>query len=844
MKNFDWKKLIPHIAAILIFLIVSYVYCKPAFEGMVLQQSDILHWKGMAHDGELYAAKHGQPPLWNKTLFGGMPTFQIGYAANNHVPWFFANTFFTLGLPIPASMFFVACLMFYFLAIVLRVNPWIGIAGAIGYAYSTYDPVIISVGHNTKMWTIAFMPAVLASLLLIYNKRYWIGAALTALFTSIMIDMNHLQITYYFMIIAVILTIGYSIKWLREKQAGHFIRAAIFAIISAGIGVAVNAVIMMPTYDYQKESIRGRAPLAMTDSAKSKITNEGIDKDYAFNYSMAISEPLVLMVPGMFGGSSDNMEMPEDKSKTLEAVRGMTQQGQQFFQQYGFIRGTENGDAYVPMYWGGIGNGPNPGTSGPPYVGAIICFLAILSLFLVDGKYKWWAWTAIAAAVVMSWGHNFLALNSFLFDHLPFYNKFRAPSMIMVIPQLLLPMLAVLSVDKIINAENKEIVFTQFKKGLIATAAVLVLLLVLYFTFDFRSQADRNVIKQIKESGQPQLDELVNTYYNALVEDRKSMMLGDIMRSFGFIAVVAGLLFFSIRKNISKYIVIGAIAVLVAIDIFPVDSKYLASVDYKEPSQNEGIFNPNPADQMILQDKSDFRVFNLSDPNGPFNDAITCYHHRSVGGYHPAKLRIYQDLIENQIAKNNQAVLDMLNTKYIIQTGQNGQPQAFIRGSQLGSAWFVKHIQYEDGDVKVMKALDHFNPKDTAIVDRSFEKTINSQPVYDSAAKIELVLNDNDNVKYKSTSSTNQFAVFSEIYYNRGWKAYVDGKETPIIRVNYVLRGLSLPAGNHEIEFRFKPESYTSSYNITQYSQLLLVLMLVAGIFLEWRSYKKRTAAA
>jgi hypothetical protein len=838
MKNFDFKKIIPHVAAIIIFLLVSYIYCRPAFEGQVLQQSDALHWKGTARDGEIYAEKHnGERAMWNKTLFGGMPTTQIAPRANNSLPWLFSEYVFSLHLPLPAAFFFVACVMFYILAIVLGVNPWLGIMGAIAFAYNTYDPVIIVAGHNTKMWSIAYMPAVLASMILIFKKKYWLGTGLMALFLSIMVAMNHVQIVYYTFIVIGVMSVFYLIKWIREKEFAHIGKTIFFALAGIVIGIAVNAVLLLQTYEYQKDSIRGTSPLQM-DPTKKAETNQGLTKEYAFDYSMGLSEPFALIVPGIYGRSNIRPEVSEDNSKAIEEVRNMPQEAQQFFQQNGFIRGTEEGDVFAATYWG------DSSTSGPPYASAVICFLAILGMFILEGKHKWWMFTAIVLAILMAWGSNFAAFNNILFDHLPFYNKFRAPVMTMVIAQLLLPVMAMLCVDKIIKTKDKETLYPMIKKGLIATAAIFVFLFALYLTFDYKGEGDRNVLKQIRESNQQQLIDLVNTYYSGLIADRKAILLGDIFRSLGFIIAALAVVFLLIKRTIKPVVAIAGLILLVMIDLFTIDIKYLSPSKYKDNVENNQIFEPTSVDKQILQDTSDYRVFNLTDPNGPFNDAITSYHHRSVGGYHPAKLRIYQDLIENQLSKNNQAVLDMLNTKYVIQPGPNKQPIAITRGTQLGSAWLVKSIRFVDGYVNVMKALDHFNPKDTAIVEKSMEKEAGPQPVYDSTAKIELVINDNDVVKYKSSSKSNQFAVFSEIYYKDGWKAFVDGKETPIVRVNYVLRGLALPAGNHNIEFRFAPESYTKGSAITRYAQYLLVLILLVGLFMAWRTRKKTAAVA
>lgn len=836
MKNFDFKKILPHVVAVFIFLIVSFFYCKPAFDGQVLQQSDISHWKGMAHDGELYAAKHGQPPLWNNTLFGGMPTFQIAYPSNNDLPYFISQTLLTLGLPIPASMFFAACLMFYFLAIVLGVNPWIGIMGAIGYAFSTYNPIIVGVGHNTKMWAIAYLPAALASLLLIFQKRYWIGAALSALFISILINMNHLQITYYFLIIAVLMSIAFAIHWIRHKEWAHLIKSFSFALVAGIIGAAVNAVMLLPNYSYQKATTRGQAPLEMTATKKisQNSGDAGLDWEYATRWSYGKMETITLMVPGFYGGGSSR-EIMENSA----FVQTLSEKGVPEAQAYNIQAGS--------LYWG-----PQPGTSGPVYLGAIICFLFIAGLFFEKSIHRWWIVAAALLGILLSWGNNFEGFNRFLFEHLPFYNKFRAPSMALVIPQVVFPVMAMLGLNRMITEGNIAEKLSLFKKSIYACAAVMAIIAAVWITGDFSSQH-----KTPDASGKPvSVDQVLKNNFtqalggneveaSALItklkEDRKSLAGSDILRSFLLIAAFGVVLFFTIQQRLKSIVAIAVALILCSFDMIGEANNYLNTARYLEPSENEKEFIPSAADLQIQQDKSDYRVLNLA--QDVFNDAITAYHHRCVGGYHAAKLRIYQDLIENQIAKMNPAVLDMLNTKYVIQQGPGGQPVVMTRSTALGSAWLVRNIEFIDSYVAVMKSMDRFTPKDTAIVEKSFQSVIKEQPIYDSLARIALKQNDNDVVSYTFSANSPQFAVFSEIYYEDGWKAYIDGKEAPIVRVNYVLRGLSLPAGSHTIEFKFLPNSYLKGRQITAGSQYLLGLLLALGIFMEWFNRRKLSAS-
>lgn len=821
------RKIAPHFIAFLIFLVIAVIYCRPALEGKVLQQHDITQWQGAIHQSEVYKEKHGELPLWTNSMFSGMPAFQIGAPSNNVIPGY-VHTILTLGLPAPIQFFFLSCICFYFLCIVLRVNPYVGIMGSLAFAYATYNPVIISVGHATKMWSIAYTPALLASIILIYEKKYWIGAALSALFTATLIAMNHPQIDYYFFIAVAIMTIFFIVNQIKEKNWTHLVKGVGLAVGAGIIGVLVNAVNLFSTYEYQKETIRGGGSVLTDTTQQNKKPQTGLDKDYAFSYSMAIPEPLVMMVPRMYGGSGGE-EVSQEKSKAVEAMQSLPQQLQQ----------------QLPLlyYWGGIKDvGGFTYTSGPPYVGAIICFLAILAFFVIDKKHKWWMLTAIAVTVAMSWGYYFSGLNDLLFEYLPFYNKFRAPSMILVIPGLLLPIMAVLGVDKYITTVDKKSLLPKFKKGLVATGILFVILFLLYFSFDYTSDGDQNILRQARDSQQPQLYEAVKSFFDGLIADRKGLFLGDIFRSLGFILVAALTLFLLIRNSIKPPLASIILISFVFIDLIVVDSKYLNSDSYQDKTENENGFVKTKADNEILADTSYYRVFNFS--GNAFSDAVTSYHYNSLGGYHAVKLRLYQDIIEKQLGKQqpNFNVLNMLNTKYFIQKDRSGLTQQYQKNEEaLGPCWLVKHIQFVKNADEEMAALDNFDPKDTAIVQESFKSSIPFMPAADSNATIRLVKNDNDIINYDFNAATNQFAVFSEVYYTGGWKAFIDGKETPIVKTNYILRGLAVPAGKHSIEFRFEPPGYLKGEKITSIVSIILILLIAAGIFMEWRERKKST---
>ena len=823
MKHLNWKKILPHIIAIAIFLVVAIVYCKPALEGQVLQQNDITQWKSMAQNQNLALEKNGKVPLWSNGMFSGMPGYMIVGQTNNYVPYYFMQII-SLNLPKPFQFFFLACVCFYFLSQVLKTNSWIGTIGSLCYAYATYNVVIVAEGHDTKMLSIALLPGLIAAILLIFNKKYWWGIALTAIFTGAMIGQKHYQITYYAMMIIAFMTLSFVIKWILNKEYKHLLMVAIFTLAGATIGALTNAVVLLPDNEYTKESIRGGSILA---DNKSKNTKEGLTKDYAFSYSVFKSEPFVMLIPRMFGGSS-KMEVAEDKSSAVKALQEMNPQVARELQ------------SAMGFYWGGIG-----GTSGPPYVGAIVCFLALLGFVVLDGKHKWWILVASILTIMMSWGSYFEGFNNFLFNHLPMYNKFRAPSMILVVPTFLLNMMAILAFQKIVETENKQALFNQYKKGLLLTGGIFAFILILYFNFDFKSDGDVNLIKSINNipDANAKAEYLTsgNKLVNGLIEDRKGLFFNDILRSLFFIAAAAALIWLIIKNKMQSIVAIAIIGVLAFIDIMTVNTKYLNAENYQYKDEYENTFNPTPADQYILKDKSDYRVFDVSNgAQAAINyGARPAYFHKSVGGYHPAKLSIYQDLAENQLYNypNCKPVLDMLNTKYIIHS-TSSENQVEPNPTACGSVWFIKNLKLVNTPREEMDALSTLHVKDTAVIGKAFQAIASTAFTFDSTATIELIKNENDVVTYKSKATSTQFAVFSEIYYDKGWNAYIDGKLTPYAKVNYVLRGMPVPSGEHEIVFKFEPKSHATGWTLTSFASILAILLFVIAAFFEWKQRK------
>jgi len=824
MKNFNWKKVLPHAVAILIFLLVAVIYCKPVLEGKVLQQIDIVNWKGGAQDAFDYKAKNGHFPLWNTHMFSGMPNYQIAMEGHSLLPNITA--ILTLGLPKPIAFFFLACVCFYILCMALRINVVVGIMGALAFAYCTYNPVIVAVGHESKMWAIAYMPALLAGLLLLYDKKYILGFLLTALFATMEIGVNHPQINFYFGIIAVFITIFYAIQWIKNKEFKHILITACLALVAVGVGLANASISLLTTAEYTQYTIRGGKLIDTSPTGEVvKAKTQGLDPSYGFQYSAAKSEFLTFMMPdvkgsSLGGGYGDEYFDENSKIVTALANKGVPEAtGASVAQQ-------------IPRYWGGI----MPSTAGPVYIGAIICILFLIGLVVVDAKYKWWILSACAFGIIISWGKYFEGFNTFLFDHFPMYNKFRAPSMAMVIPQLLFPLMAVLTLQKLFyNNFSKADLKKAFKPILYVVGGVFVVLLLMYAAGDFsNSDLDTN----LKTFGDEKLNGNGATLLGAVQEERKAMLINGILQALGFALLTLGVLYAWLKTNIKPVYLVLVLLVINSLNLLVVDNKYLSDNSYVDKdSYSNDNFTPNAAEAEILKDKDPhYRVFNLA--NDRYSEGLTAYFVRAVGGYHPAKLSIYQDLYENQIDKNNEKVLDMLDTRYfIVPPRQQGQPyQAVKRDSAMGAAWFVKEVKFVDGPVAEMKSLDKFDPKQTAFVDNSFKSSIAQQPVADSSASIKLASYDNDDIKYTTSSKTNQFAVLSEIYYPAGWEATIDGNTTPYVRTNYALRGIYVPAGNHTVEFKFKPKSY---YNGQLYVYIGNAIIWLAFLVFLWSVYNK-----
>ena len=810
MKQFNLKSIIPHLIAVGVFLIVTLVYCKPILQGKVLQQSDVVQWQGMAQDALKSKEATGALPYWTNGMFAGMPAYQI----TGIIPFAYSlgklDAIFQMGLPEPMGYFFLACLAFYFLSQVLGVHYLIGIVGALGYGFATYNPIIAVVGHITKLHAIAYMPFFIGSLLLVYERKFISGLILLAIASTELFGCNHLQIAYYTFIIAGFISVHYLIVWIKAKTYKSILHCFAGATIVILLGILSNAPMLFSTYNYGKASIRGGSALAKKDNDK---INDGLSKNYALQYSMYPTEPLVLLFPNIYGGGSLN------KSE---------------------IKVQELQDYNNYFYWGGIGV-----TAGPPYIGFLFGLIALIGFGLKNIKHRFWIGSTIIISLLLSYGMYFESFNVFVLDHLPFYNKFRAPSMIMVIPNLLLDIMAILSLQGILNyfTDTKKPFWELIKPGLIIIVTLFAFAFSFYLIQTFISSNEVEMINNEKKEallrnaipGKGQNESIIDLFSSY----RKDMYLTDLFKSIGLSIVFIIAIFLYYRKFISKVIFIVTIGFITLFDLFKVNLQYLNTSDFYEKEEVEANFKPTATDIALLKDTSYYRILDLREGiNTAFNQgAKISYFHHNVGGYHPAKLSIYQDLIENQWYNfpNCLPTANMLNTKYFIQGDIN--KDTIPNPDALGNAWFVQSVSVQPDAAAVMKTITNFNPATQAVVEKQDWK-LDTLYARDSTASIKLVRKQNDQMEYSSTSSSKQLAVFSEIYYTYGWKAFIDDKETPIYKCNYVLRTIEIPAGSHKITFKFEPTEVIVANKLGLGAVSIVWLLAIGSIVFYVRSKK------
>jgi hypothetical protein len=820
MKKLNYKAAIPHISAILIFLAVTLVYFSPLIEGKKILQSDIIHYQGISKEIVDYRAKYHEEPLWTNSLFGGMPAYQVSTNYPANLVGYLDNVF-TLWLPHPANLVFLYFLGFYILMIAMGVNPWLSILGSLGFGFSSYFFIIIDAGHNSKAHAIGYMAPVLAGLYLVMRRKYLLGAVMTAIFMSLELKANHPQITYYLALLGIILGIFELVNAFRTKSFVQYMKSIGVITIALVFAVLSNITSLWATYEYGKYTIRGKSEL----STEKENRTSGLDKRYATDWSYGIAETMTLVIPDFYGGSS-NEKLSENsatvkllKSNNVpeETIRQVTSQP-------------------VPwMYWGS-----QPFTSGPVYIGAIIFFLFVLGLIIVKGPLKWWLLGATILSILLAWGRNFMGFTDFFLTYVPGYNKFRAVSMTLVIAEVAMPILAILALKEFFDPDkDRKQMFRNLQIAFYITAGICLIFALMPTIFlNFTGPNDKSL-------GLPEW------LLPGILDDRKSMLQSDAFRSFAFVLLSALTMWAVLYKKLNIRYAYPILIILMVVDLFAIDKRYLTNDSFTYASKVANPIEATPADAQILADKTDpdFRVLNLT--VNTFNDASTSFFHKSIGGYHGAKLRRYQELIDDGIDPNikefsntmstrNTGVLNMLNTKYIIVPDRSRNPVAFPNPYACGNAWFVKDFKIAADADEELKVVSTINPAETAVIDARFKDELKDYaPGKDTSDNIKLNEYRPNYLAYTTDSKKTGLAVFSEIYYPKGWNAYLDGKPATIFRADYVLRAMVIPAGKHDLKFRFEPQTYYLGEKISLYSSIVLFAFLLLFIFLEIRKVKQ-----
>ena len=819
-KISGFRNILINVGIILFFIVLAYVYLFPLLEGKELKMGDLDHHLGMSKELVDYRNETGEEAVWTNAMFGGMPGYMISVIYPNNITNFFA------GLPRMlfsiASFIFLYFIGFYILLSSMKFNRWLSVAGAIAFGLSSYFIIIIGAGHASKANALGFLPIVIAGVLMVFGGKNLPGTILFTIGLSMELLAGHPQITYYGLILLGIYGIIEFVYAIKDKELMPFLKSVIYLLVGVVIAVGMNFSRLYTSYEYSKETIRG--PSELTSNNENKTS--GLDKDYVVQWSYGIDETFTLLIPNFMGGSS--LTNPGENSESYKTMR---QKGVQNLRQN--IRG-------VSMY-----HGKQPGTAGPVYVGAIIVFLFVLGLFVVKGVYKWWLLSATVISIILSWGGNIMPLTGFLLDHLPLYNKFRAPSMTLVIAQFAMPLLGFIALNNILSGKTeKKVWLNGLKWAALITGGITLLFAVLPgISGDFSNSSDTARFP----------DWLIDS----VIEDRKSLLRMDAFRSFVFIALAAGALYLWNLKKIKTNLFIGVLGVLILFDLWAVDKRYLNDDNFVSKREALNPFPEMPVDKAILQDKNlYYRVLPLQ--GDAFQDARTSYFHKNVGGYSAAKLRRYQEMIDNhflpemqQMIKGLQAggqpdsvlnllpAINMMNTKYIIYD-LNSAP--LPNPHALGNAWFVNHFKIvasADEEIASVKGID---PVNETIIDKRFSKFVEGKNFQkDESCSIILTEYKPNYLKYSSKASSEQLAVFSEIYYDKGWNAYIDGNKVPHFRVNYILRGLVIPAGEHIVEFKFHPKSYYTGNQISLASSILLILAIAGFAFSEFRKNRKKT---
>nr|WP_299067735.1 YfhO family protein [uncultured Allomuricauda sp.] len=809
--NLSLKAIITHISVIAFFIVASLIYFYPVLQGKAIFQSDIAQYKGMSKERNDYKELTGEESYWTNSAFGGMPTYQLG--ANYQHDYIKKLDRLIRFLPRPADYLFLYFLGFYVLMLCLKVEYRLAILGALAFGFSTYLIIILGVGHNAKAHALGYIPMVLGGIVLVFRKKYLLGFIVTALAMALEINANHYQMTYYFMLLVLVLGLVHLIYAIKDKKLKHFFASVGILIGAVVLSIATNATGLMATKEYADWSTRGKSELSINPDGSPKEVQNGLDRDYITYYSYGVTESLDLFVPRMFGGSGN-----EDLGKDSKVYEYLTGQG------LSPTKALEISGLY--LYWG-----PHPasGPAGPAYVGAIIVFLFILGLIVIRGKKKWWLLFGIILSLFLSWGKNFPALTNFMIDHFPLYNKFRAVSSIQVVLELCFPVLAILGLRKLFKTSLKpKQKLGALKLSFFITLGLGVFILLLKNFFDFEGLNDETYRQYF---GDPLLD--------ILRRDREAVYVSDTIRSLIFVLLTAVALWLFIKNKIGKNLIAIVLGALILFDLIGVNLRYVNEDDFVRQRNVNTPFQASQIDELIQQDDSVYRVF---DPQEGLNGARTSYFHKSIGGYHAAKPRQLQNLFEYHLYQNNIEVLNMLNVKYIIQQDEEGNSFPAVNDNANGNAWLVEKLVPVNSANEEIQELEKINSKTEAVVNTKIYPTITKLSFQtDSLAMIRMREYRPNYIKYQSNTTNDGFAVFSEMHYPQGWNAFIDGKAEPHYKVNYALRGMKIPAGQHEIEFKFEPEIVKMGSQVTLASCILLGLIVIGGLGFSFRPKKSKT---
>lgn len=794
MKKINWRKVLPHVWAVLIFIVLSAAYFAPVvFGDKTMGQGDVHSWSGSQNEARVCYEQTGEHPHWSNMLFGGMPN--VGGEGYNVYGKIFPRLVMG-GLPVlSAGILFFYMLGFYILMCVLGCRSWLSILGAVAYAFSTYNLLIIDAGHANKCWAMACMAPILAGVIQCFKGKYLSGALITLIFTGLHVMYSHQQITFYLMFMLLAAAVAYGIQAFRQKRMKTYLKGCLVAMAMAVVSVVPSIGSWLVTYDYSKDTMRGGAVLQSDPDGQKE--SSGLDIDYAFQWSYGKMESFTLLVPGIYGGSSHYYLGPDSETYKITGGR----------------------QRMAPLYWG-----DQPFTSGPVYVGAIVCFLFILGLFVVKGPEKWWLLAVTVLSLMLSWGKHLSWFNDFLFYHLPLYNRFRTPSMALVIAEISMVAMAVLSVKALLENTKEKGGYVRDMAYAFGITAGICLFFALFgkSMFGFSSATDAAYPDWLQKT---------------LLEDRAGLLVSNSMRSFAFILLTAVCLWLYMKKNLRKEWLVGILSVLVLVDLWTLDRRYVGEQSFV-PARSVKAVIPSDIDRMILADTDpDYRVLNVT--VNTFNDASTSNFHKSVGGYSPMKLRRYQDIIDYHLSRRlNVQVLNMLNTKYFIAPDASGQPMVQRNVAALGNAWFVDSIHWVNSPDEEIVALYDFDPAKVAVIDREWQEKVGMDHLSipeNTDDAIRLVEYYPNALKYEYTASQERPAVFSEVYY-KTWKAYVDGEEVPLYRVNYILRGLTLPQGKHVVQFKCRNPLIVRSKILTNVGTTLNILLILALVGMMLRN--------